>query len=82
MAKCVLGCPDGWTSRGRSCYKHVSEDRSTFTWLEGRDYCLNMGGTIMNIDDEEELQLIIDTYSGLTWNGQRRGIWLGGRQML
>ena len=36
----------------------------------------------MNIDDEEELQLIIDTYSGLTWNNQRRGIWLGGEQIL
>ena len=36
----------------------------------------------MNIDDEEELQLIIDTYSGLNWNNQRRGIWLGGEQIL
>ena len=35
----------------------------------------------MNIGDEEELQLIIDTYSGLTWNNQRRGIWLGGEQI-
>ena len=78
---CVLGCPDGWTFRGRSCYKHVSTDRSTFTWLEGRDHCLSMGGTIMNIDDEEELQLMIDTYSDLTWSNQRRGIWLGGKQI-
>ena len=77
--KMILDCPDGWTFRGRSGYKHTSTDRSTFTWLEGRDYCLNIGGTIMNIDDQEELQLIIDAYSGLNWNGQRTGFWLGGK---
>ncbi|XP_038573591.1 macrophage mannose receptor 1-like [Micropterus salmoides] len=62
------GCVDGWTPIGSRnyCFKLFgSEER---TWYEARDYCKAIGGDLLSIHSEAELQQL---------PGRHETVWIG-----
>ena len=59
---------DHWDRFLDHCY-YISAERKT--WDEANEYCRNINSSLLEIDSNEEVQFIVDTYTGGSslWGG-------------
>ena len=74
----ITVCPSGWTRVGLGCYQWP-DPSSKGTWEEGKATCEALGGSLLNIDDEEENTAIYEHYKDMhTWIEADNAFLLGG----
>ncbi|XP_063422180.1 macrophage mannose receptor 1-like isoform X2 [Mytilus trossulus] len=54
-------CPTGWNQYSSYCYKKYSSAAQKLTWEASRDFCRGLGGDLLSIHDQNELNYIKTT---------------------
>ena len=68
VRQAVARCDKGWDRFCDHCYDFITEGK---TWDEANEYCQNIDSSLLEIDSNEEVQFIRDTYTG------KYVIWVG-----
>ncbi|XP_025113809.1 perlucin-like protein [Pomacea canaliculata] len=68
-------CPRSWTQMDESCYALLDQQ---VTWLKAREYCVAVGGHLVEIDSEDENNFILNL---LKTHGAT-GSWIGLQDLI